>query len=368
MLKEMDEKAVYFITADDDFIAANRASEIFEKLSADLVDDMSKEIIDAASSKADDAIKAISNAWSAAQTLSLFGGKKVVWLRGVNFLSDTFRGKSEEFDEALENFSGFLKTLDPAAVGVVISASPIDRRKRFFKAMQSFAECEDFSTAKDPLSGCVKMLNLQAKKLGVKFDENAAETLAGIVAANSRMASSELEKLANYVNCERSITEEDVIAMVPIFGAGDFFDISNAFLSGNLQSSLATLRRFFFANKNGSARPIISTLQKQNSLLIQIRSLLDARKISVGSRGGLDGIAQNYADAYQDLSVKNSYNVFAQNSWYVSNKLAPTAARFTLKKLLDFQLYFVNAFQALIERGGDDEAVMRDLFMRCLSK
>ena len=44
----MSSKAVYFITADDDFIAANRAREVFEELSADVFDDMSKEIVDGA--------------------------------------------------------------------------------------------------------------------------------------------------------------------------------------------------------------------------------------------------------------------------------------------------------------------------------
>ena len=58
-LKAMESKAAYFITSDDDFIAANRAREIFEELSKDALDEMSKEVIDGASQKAEDAEEAV---------------------------------------------------------------------------------------------------------------------------------------------------------------------------------------------------------------------------------------------------------------------------------------------------------------------
>lgn len=73
----MQNKAVYFITSDDDFIASNRAKKLFEEHSADVADEMSKEIIDASASKAEEAVKACNDTISAAATLSLFGGKKL---------------------------------------------------------------------------------------------------------------------------------------------------------------------------------------------------------------------------------------------------------------------------------------------------
>ena len=81
----MGKKAAYFITSDDDFIAANRAREIFEELSKDALDEMSKEVIDGASQKAEDAARACAQTLQAAATLPLFGGAKYVWLRNANF-------------------------------------------------------------------------------------------------------------------------------------------------------------------------------------------------------------------------------------------------------------------------------------------
>ncbi len=365
----MPKNAVYFISADDDFIAANRARELFDELSANAFDDMSKEIIEGNAGKADDAISACRRAMEACATLSIFGGKKTVWLRGVNFISDTRQGKSEELRSLLDDFAEFLKKLDPEQVAIIISASPVDRRKKFIKDLSSFALCEDYQT-KDPLSACCELLKREAKKLGVLIGGEALETLSATVAGNPRMAVQELQKLAAYVNYTGEITEKDVSEMVPIFGEGDFFDISNAFYSGKLENALSALRRYFFANKNASARPIISTLQKQNSLLIQIRSLMDSGLLqktqSPQARGAMESASEKYSKYFGDTPLKSSYNLFSQNAWYAGNKLAPIAAKMPLRKLIDIQMNLVRAFDELIACPNCDESVMRDLFVRSL--
>ena len=369
LFKGMSEKAAYFITADDEFIAANRAREIFEELSRDVTDDMSKEVIDAAANKTEDAVDACRRTREACATLSLFGGKKVVWMRGVNFINDSRQGASETVRTALDNLAEFLAKLDANSAAIVISASPVDRRKKFFKDAAKFAECEDFQE-KDPTAACVALLSREAEKLKIRLDPDAAETLAAIVAGNPRMAVQELEKLAAYVNFERPVTAKDVTEMVPIFGEGDFFDISNAFYSGNLDSALGALRRYFFANKNASARPIITILQKQNSLLIQLRSLMDSGVLRASPapqpRGAIESAASRFAEFFGDLSIKSNYNLFSQNAWYAGTKLAPIASKFTLRKLIDCQMHLAKAFEELIVRPNSDESIMRDLFVRAI--
>ncbi len=364
-------KATYFITADDEFIAANRAREIFDELSADVFDDMSKEIIDGAAGKVDEAVKACSDTIEAAATLSMFGGKKVVWLKGVNFISDTSSGKSETVKAALEKLLEFLEKLNSETASIVISAYPVDRRRPFFKKIQAFAECEDYKS-KDPVSGCFELIMRESRIKNISITEGAAQTLASIVAGNPRMAISELEKLSVYVNGERKISEQDVADMVPIFGEGDFFDISNAFYSGDLHLALVALKRYFFANKKASARPIISTLQKQNSLLIQIRSLMDGGVLSKSEypqpKGAFEDAAERFVDAFAGAEDKSGYNIFSQNAWYAGSKLAPLAAKTTLKKLIDCQLNLAKAFEELISRPNSDEQVLRDLFVVSMAK
>lgn len=367
----MSEPAVYFLTSDDDFIAAQRAREIFQQISAD-ADDMSKETIDGNSGKASDSLAAVNRAMEAAQTLSMFGGAKFVWLKNVNFINDTSAGKSKTLTERLEAFAEFLKKLDASQARVVISATNIDRRKKFFKELQKFAECEDYKADK-PIPACTDVVERTAARLGIKITPEAAEALARTVAGNTRMALSELDKLATYTNMARTIEERDVIDMVPIFGEGEFFDITNSFYDFDLPASLSAIRRYFFANKNASARPILSALQKQNSLLIQLRAMMDSGalpKTPKLPRGALEAAAAKFGENFEGLSPKDktNLNVFSQNPSYAGGRLASLASKIPLKKLIDFKMNFVSAFTSLVGAGKSDESVMRDLFVRCLAK
>ena len=366
----MEEKAAFFITSDDDFIAANRAREIFEELSKEAFDDMSKEVIDGTSQKAEDAANACVQTLQAAATLPLFGGKKFVWLKNANFFGDARMLKNEAVATALEKLVNYLKALSADSAMVVINASPVDRRAKIFKEFNAFAECEDFQT-KDPVSSCSDIIRAEAKKMGITFEYGASETLASIVAGSPRMCIQEVDKLGAYANFSGKITQKDVVEMVPIFGESDFFDIANAYYSGDLDASLSVLKRYFFANKKASARPIISAIQKQNSILIQLRSLMDANDLSKSPvqqpKGAMEAAASKYAEIFAGCEEKTPYNVFSQNSWYAGAKLAPIAAKTTLKKLLDSQMLLAKAFQELIDSGSNDEAVMRDFFVRSLS-
>ncbi|MBR4596923.1 MAG: hypothetical protein IKO42_00785 [Opitutales bacterium] len=359
------EKAVHFICADDEFIADNRAREIFAELAKDIEDDMSKEIVQGSASNALDAQKICAAAVEAACTMSLFGGKKVVWLRGLNFLNDT-NGRSKDTQAALEAMAETAAGFKPENVAFLISASPVDRRKKAFKALKEISEFEYYESS-NAAEACMELLNMKAKKLGVELEYPAAQALIETVAANPRMALQELEKLASYVNFRGSITPKDVMELVPIFGEGNFFELVELYYEGNVQKSMAALHRYFFTNKNASARPILTNLQRQNSILIQLRSLIDEGKLPRTERwlpkGAIENLAGEYAGVFKSES-KSAYNIFSQNPFLV-NRLAPIASRTPLKKLISNQMDFIKAFEELIARGSNsDEQVMRELFSK----
>lgn len=369
-LKAMESKAAYFITSDDDFIAANRAREIFEELSKDALDEMSKEVIDGASQKAEDAEEAVLQTLQAAATPPLFGGRKFVWLRNANFFGDSKILKNAGVAAALGKLAEYLKTLSADSAAVVISASPVDRRSKIFKEFAALGGAEDYQS-KDPVSACVGVIEAEIKNLGVRFDPGAAETLASIVAGNPRMCAQEARKLAAYANFSGTISQRDVADMVPIFGESDFFDITNAFYSGDIDAALAVLKRYFFANKKASARPIISAIQKQNSILIQLRALMDSGEISKTQgqqpKGAIEAAGAKYAEIFKNCEEKTPYNVFSQNAWYAGAKLAPIAAGTTLKKLMDCQMQIARAFEELLSPDATDETVMRNFFVRAMA-
>lgn len=380
------------VVGDDDFLVDREARARFEALSAGAEDEMSREIIDGTATKVAEVESVMSAFLAATRTISLFGGKKYVWLRNVNWLADgVIRVKSTDADvpvkkgkgkaaakkdlleESVDKITSEFEASDPASLCVVISVVRPDKRRTPSKKLLKIGEVVSVASMNDS-DELVFTLEKTASELGVTIDEDASRLLVGKVNGHMRMTFSELEKLACYVGKGGNIDAETVMKLVPVFGAGDFFEPVEFFFAGDLAGTLESLRRFFF--NNTSARPLLSALQNRNRLLIQLRALVDAGDASLNFRGGISKTAieaagTRYNGLFDGNDEKSSLNLFSQNAWYVGEKVAGTTLKnksVTLKRLIDWQLDFVRAFEDLIARPGEDEAVMRELAARCLGK
>jgi len=163
------------------------------------------------------------------------------------------------------------------------------------------------------------------------------------------------------------VEEAHVLELTPNVAEGDFFETAEAFFSGDLTRTLDALARHFFAG--GDARPVIAALQNRNRLLLQVRALLDAGDIRTGPRGidGLPRAAAVHAGKFGGAAgVKSSFNVFAQNSWYLG-KLAGGGQLPSVRRLIDNQQDFIAAFEALHRRPAEQEEVLREMVVRCLA-
>jgi DNA polymerase-3 subunit delta len=147
---------------------------------------------------------------------------------------------------------------------------------------------------------------------------------------------------------------------------GDFFESAEAFFRGDLPWTLAALHRHFFSG--GDARPILSALQNRNRILLQVRALLDAGEARLGPRGldGLPKAAALHGAKFTGATEKSSFNLFSQNAWYVG-KLAGGAKLPALRRLIDNQQEFIAAFEEIIRRPQEQEDVLREMAVRCLT-
>ncbi len=361
-----------FFVGDDDFLVNRAAKALWEKESANAFDEMSKDIVEGIALRVDDVAEIAGKFTEAVRTISLFGGKKFVWLRNVNWLSDGVIGASEKTAKAVEKLVELSGTIDENSVFALISIVKPDKRRSATKKFLKCGELNEISGGSDPET-LISSLENEAVRLGVKITPEAAQTLAAKVNFHTRMSHVELEKLACFVGSAGTIDAETVLQLVPVFGEGDFFEPVEIFFSGNLQKTLDSLRSYFFNNE--TARPLLSALQKRNSLLIQLRSLLDSNEAKFNFRGEIsksDILAANekYGAMFGGNDEKSNFNLFSQNAWYVGAKVASALrnSSFTMKKLIDWQLDFLNAFEQLIARPKEDEAVMRELVTRCLGK
>jgi DNA polymerase III subunit delta len=362
-------KPFTFVCGPDDFLVNRVGKERFEQLAKDVTDEFSREVLSGFANNVGEVEAAVNRFRESVQTVSMFGGKRVIWLKDVNFLADTVTGRAESTLKLVEDLQGILSAINPDETSVVVTAAPVDRRRSFLKWAEKNADFSlvgaDADNAADALGAVVLT---EARSLGVSFGEGALQLLLAKIGANTRLLIEETHKLATYVGEAGVIEEQHVADLTPNVAEGDFFEAAEAFFSGDLKWTLAALHRHFFTG--GDARPIISALQNRNRILLQIRALLDAGDVKLGPRGldkaGFDRSQALYAAHFVGSTEKSSFNLFTQNPWYLG-KLASTGKLPTLRRLIDNQQEFIRAFEEIVQRPDEQEEVLREMSVRCLT-
>jgi DNA polymerase III subunit delta len=359
-------KKFTFVCGPDDYLVGRLGKERFAALAAEVTDEFSRETINGFAANVGEVETAINQFRDSVQTVSMFGGKRVVWLKDINFLADTVTGRAESTLRLVEDLQQLLEAINPDETAVLITAAPIDRRRSFPKWCEKNADFAlvggDGDSASEALGGVVLA---EARSLGASFAPGAVELLLAKIGPNTRLLVEETRKLATYADDAR-IEEAHVAELTPNVAEGDFFEAAEAFFSGDLKWTLAALHRHFFTG--GDARPVLSALQNRNRILLQVRTLIDAGEARLGPRGldGLQHAAASYSHRFVGATEKSSFNLFTQNPWYVG-KLAGSAKLSTLRRLIDNQQEFIAAFEEIIRRPDEQEEVLREMAVRCLS-
>ncbi len=362
----MPAKPFTFICGADDFLVDRLGKERYAAMASEVEDEFSREILSGFANNVGEVETAINRLRDSVQTISMFGGKRVVWLKDVNFLADTVTGRADSTLKLVDDLKELLGSINPDHTAVLVTAAPIDRRRSFPKWCEKTA---DFTLVggSDDGDALVGVILAEAKAIDVSISPDATRLLLAKIGANTRLIVEEVRKLSTYIEEGATIEEDHVAELTPNVAEGDFFESAEAFFSGDLKWTLAALERHFFAG--GDARPIISAMQNRNRILIQVRALIDTGEAQMGNRGleGLKQAAPNYADKFGEaVSEKSAYNLFTQNAWYVG-KLASSGRLPKLRRLIDNQQEFISAFEEIIRRPREQEEVLREMTTRCLS-
>lgn len=354
-----------FIAGADDFLVQRKARTEWESMSQSVSDPNAIEIVDGQAGNVDEVGKAVNQFVSAVQTVSLFAPEKAIWFKSITFLADNVTGKAQGTLEHVERMQEILGNFDNEAVKVLISAAPVDRRKKAYKWFQSNGDSTFIETGKDDLA-VVKMIEEEASRFNVSFTGNAASILSELVGGSARMALEETRKLTTYLGKEGGTISPSLVAeLVPSIGDSDFFEAAEAFYSLDLDWALGAIHRHFFAGHD--ARPLLTSLQNRNRLLIQLKSLHMGGAIRGRvSKSSLEAAATMHGGYFGSSTKKSTFNVFTQNPWYLG-RLADCLGKLSLKVLLEFQDAYRDAFLEIISRPTEQEAVITAMAVRCLS-
>lgn len=231
------EATAYVFFGSDEGAAGSAALSCYTSLTAG-GDGWGDEMIDGAAATADEAVELIQRTTSGLQMFNMFGGRKVIWLKGATFLGDSPSGaRSEAVQEAMESLIAALQNL-PADTFFVLSAAEMDKRRSFFKKLSAVAEVKEFSKidiSKPGWESEVAALTLRmAKPHELTFDNEALDLFVQRVNESSRQIANELSKLDVYLGPERRrVTLQDIDLMVAVSRNGVIFEISRAIEQNN---------------------------------------------------------------------------------------------------------------------------------------
>ncbi len=362
------------IAGKDEYLVDQDGRACFEKAKQKAGAEAEAEVISGQIVRVEDARPLEIQFTESVKTLSMFGGRRVIWLRNLNLVADSVQAKSEDVKESLANMLKVAAEADDS-VAIVITATPYDGRRKDLANLKPKAD--EFilhsPPSKSPFDKGDAQGDAQAalaadrlKALGAKFERGVPEVIVGRVGQSTRLVLGECEKLATYVGPGGTVREADVHLLVPAFGEGDFFEPIEALAARDLRWGMESLDRYFF--NEDSSRPLLAALQNRLRLLIQIRCLADSGDFRLGEaglgKGQFEAASARHGPTFGS-AAKSSANLFSQNAWYVSNKVAPAAARYTLAELVDLQLGCAECFDA--SNRGQDEPSVRALFLRALA-
>ena len=351
----------------DEGAAASAAAACYAKLTEG-DEGWGNEVLDGAVATVDEAVEMVERTLSGLQMMSMFGGRKVIWLKGANFMGDTPSGaRSEAVQAALENLVAGLNNL-PQDTYFVLSATEMDKRRSFFKKLGQVAEMSEHARidiSKPGWESEVAALTLRlAKPMGLKFDNAALDLFVQRVNENSRQISNELAKLDVYLGPERRVvTEQDVELMVAVSRRGVIFEISRALDRADSRLAIRLVNEQLAAGEQGVTimrAAIVPTVRNRYCA----RLLLDTYKPNMSSPRAFENSMNALPEEGRKLlplkkdGTLNCYGVY---------QAARSVARLTLAEAKKHLMAVARADRQLVSTQLDTRDVLQKLIIMLTS-
>ena len=113
-------KPFTFICGADEFLVGRVGHERYAALAAEVTDEFSREVLSGFAANVGEVESVVNRFRDSVQTVAMFG-RRVVWLKDVNFLADTVTGRAESTLKLVEDLQQILETVNPADTAVLIT-------------------------------------------------------------------------------------------------------------------------------------------------------------------------------------------------------------------------------------------------------
>lgn len=358
---------IHAVIGSDESEVKRIAAELAAKLAPPDAGDFGIEIIDGCGDNAEQTASRVRAAVEALQTLPFFGGK-LVWLKSANCLGDTVIGRSASVQSALEELGDVIAEDLPQDVTFLISATEVDKRRSFYKALSKRAELQVIDKLDASRSGweeeATEIVRRRAKARGLQFQEEAIDLFVLLTGGDTRQIENELEKIDLYVGEERRVTADEVRTLVPLSRAGVIFELGNALAACDLQRALSLVKSLLDQGETAIGILLVAILPTVRNLLLA-KDLMERHRLSRPSApfSFISAINRLPADATAHLPRKKDGSL----NTYALGIAAMSAHRFNTNQLIAGLEACLEANVQLVSSQLDHELILTEIVVKLLA-
>ncbi len=366
--KTVAQANIHAVVGSDESEVKRTAAELAAQLTPPDAGDFGLEMIDGCGDNSEQAAARVRSAIEALQTLPFFGGK-LVWLKNANSLGDTVIGRSAAVQEALEELGDVLEAGLPRDVTFLLSATEVDKRRSFYKALVKRAELQVIDKLDASRSGweeeATEIVRGRARTRGLAFEEEALDLFVLLTGGDTRQIENELEKLDLYVGETRRITTEEVRTLVPLSRAGVIFELGNALAACDLERALALVRGLLDQGESAIGILLVAILPTVRNLLLA-KDLMERHRLSRPSAPFtfISAVNRLPASATEHLPRKKDGTVNA----YALGLAAMSAHRFSTEQLITGLEACLEANLQIVSSQLDHQLILTEIVVKLLAR
>ena len=357
------------VFGDEDFLVRDRASQVYEGWCAEAGGE-DHQIIDGTVRNAAEALEALAKLNEAVQTLPFFGGAKVVWLRGANFLGDERTASSRDVTDRLNGLAKGWETFDWQGVRVLISCGKVDKRKAFFKSAKKIAAVEDLSIAdKDRGSRAALIVRQRLAELGKKIAPHVADELILLAGSDLQQLHTEADKLAAYVGEREEVMRQDVHEIATRTRQAQGFALADALGERNLPKLLRVLDEELWVVKLDAKKSPIALLY---GLITKVRTMIFLKEMLrlkwIRTGGGYQQF-KSQLEAIKDdrLPDDRKFNPKAMHPYMLFNALGH-ARQYSEGELTRAMDILLRCNRQLVSSSTDDTLILQQALVQIVNK
>jgi DNA polymerase-3 subunit delta len=360
---------LHAVVGSDEAEVKRTAAAMAEKLTPSEAGDFGLEVIDGAVDNADQAAARIRSTIEALQTLPFLGNGKLVWLKNVSFLGDSITGRATSVQTALDELAEVIASDFGPDVTLLVSATDVDKRRSFYKALVKRAELQVFDRLDSTRTGweeeAIELVRNRAGKRKLQFDDDALDLFVLLSGGDSRQIENELEKIDIFLQETRTVSVGLVRELVPLSRAGVIFELGNAMATRDLKRALILVRRLLDQGEKAIGILLVAIVPTIRNLLLA-KDLMERYRIPRPHApfSFISALNRLPANATDHLPRKKDGSVNA----YALGIAAQNAHQFTTGQLIAGMRACLEANLKLVTTQLDHELILTGIVVKLLGK